>query len=274
MGDLGWGSMRAIATFGKKLFAYRRAIVSLAVRSLQSRYIGTGGGMIWSIVQPLATVFVFWIVFSIGFKAQGPKGAPFVLYFMTAFLPWHFVNEVLNASANTVIANRHLVKKMVFPTETLPIVEIMAATVGHLILLILTILLLLIHGITPGWGILQIGYAYLCTVVLSLGLGWLLAATNVFHRDINQSLVTLLNFWFWMTPIVWSLEMVPEKWQPLLMFNPMFHVVESYRNALLYNNPIWSDTTQLLIFWAIALLIGIGGASIFRRLKPEFADAL
>lgn len=266
--------MQAIIIFGKKLIAYRRVVFSLAVRSFQSRYIGTGGGIIWSIIQPLATVFIFWIVFSIGFKAKGPNGIPFVLYYMTAFLPWNFVSEVLNASTNTVITNRHLVKKMVFPTETLPIVEIMVATVSHLILLAFTILLLFIHGTIPGLGGLQVIYAYLCAVVLSLGLGWLLAATNVFHRDISQSFATLLNFWFWVTPVVWSVDMVPEKWRPLLMFNPMFHVVESYRDALLYNRPVWSDTSQLLIFWVIVILLGVGGAYVFRRLKPEFADVL
>lgn len=254
--------------------ASRRVMLSLAVRGFQSRYIGTGGGVVWSIVHPLATVFVFWVVFSLGFKSDGPKGIPFVLYFMTAFLPWHFVSEVLNASANTILANRHLATKMVFPTETLPIVEIITATVGHLVLLAFTMLLLFMHGVIPGLGALQIFYAYLCAALLSLGLGWILAATNVFHRDINQSLPTVLNFWFWMTPIVWSIDMVSEKWQPLLMLNPMFHIVESYRSALLYDHPVWFDMSQLLIFWTIASLIAAGGAYIFVRLKPEFADVL
>ena len=163
---------------------------------------------------------------------------------------------------------------MVFPTETLPIVEILVATVGHLILLAFTILLLFIHGIIPGWGSLQIVYAYFCAFVLCLGLGWLLASTNVFHRDISQSLVTLLNFWFWMTPVVWGIDMIPEKWRPLMLFNPMFHVVESYRNALLYNRPVWADTYQCLIFWIIVSLLCASGAYVFWRLKPEFADVL
>jgi ABC-type polysaccharide/polyol phosphate export permease len=267
-------TLQAVIAFGKTLVASRRTMISLAVRGFQSRYIGTGGGVIWSIVHPLATVFIFWIVFSLGFKSEGPNGIPFVLYFLTAFLPWHFVSEVLNTSVNTVVANRHLATKMVFPTETLPLVEIMVATVGHLALLAFTILLLVMNGISPGFGAVQIFYAYLCAVMLSLGLGWLLAATNVFHRDISQSLPTLLSFWFWMTPIVWSVEMVPEKWRPLLMFNPMFHVVESYRDALLYARPVWFDMPQLLMFWAITFLIGAGGAYVFLRLKPEFADVL
>lgn len=266
--------MRAVIRFAKTLTTYRRAIWSLAVRGFQSRYIATGGGAIWSVVQPLATVFAFWLVFSLGFKAQGPRGIPFVVYFITALLPWNFVTEVLNASANTVLANRHLVKKMVFPTETLPLVEIIAATAGHLILLAFTILLLLAHGFSLGWGILQILYAYLCAVVLCLGLGWLLAAANVFHRDISQSLTTLLNFWFWMTPIVWSIDMVPERWQSLLMLNPMYHIVESYRNALIYDRFVWADGAQAIVFWAGVFVVGIGGAYVFRRLRPEFADVL
>lgn len=265
---------QALVSFGQKLITYRVAILSLAARSFQSRFVGTGGGMIWSILHPLATVFVFWMVFSLGFKAQGPQGMPFVVYFLTAFLPWSFVSETLNSSANVVVGNRHLVKKMVFPTETLPLVEILAATLGHLILLTFTITLLLIHGIVPGWGLLQLVYAYLCAVVLALGLGWLLAAVNVFQRDVGQSLTMVLNFWFWATPIVWSIDMLPERWRPLMNLNPVYHVVESYRAALLYDRPVWHDITQLSLFWVMALILGICGAYVFRRLKPEFADMM
>lgn len=261
-------------TFLLSVVSRRNVIWALAVRGFQSRFIGTGAGAVWSVLHPLATVLVFWLVFSLGFKAQGPNSVPFVIYFMTAYLPWLFVSEALSTSVVTVVANRHLVKKMVFPTETLPMVEILASTFAHLILVGFTILLLFIHGITPGWWSLQIVYAYFCAAVLSLGLGWLLAAVNVFHRDVGQSLTTVLNFWFWMTPIVWSVDMVPERWQMLLNLNPMLHVAESYRVALLYNRPVWEDPVQLLVFWGLALGLGFCGAYVFRRLKPEFADVL
>jgi len=266
--------MRAIIIFGKTLIAYRVAILSLAVRSFQLRFVGTGGGVIWSIAHPLATVFVYWMVFSVGFKAKGPDGIPFVVYFMTAFLPWCFFTEALTASANVVVGNRHLVKKMVFPTETLPLVEILASTIGHLVLLAFTIALLLMYGIVPGWGALQLVYAYLCAVVLALGLGWLLSAANVFHRDVGQSLNMVLNFWFWATPIVWGVDMLPESWRPVMNLNPAYHVVESYRAALLYDRPVWHDLMQLSLFWVMALLLGLCGAYVFRRLKPEFADMM
>lgn len=254
--------------------SHRNVIWALAVRSFQNRFIGASAGAVWTVVNPLATVLVYWLVFSLGFKAQGPNGIPFAIYFMTAFLPWSFVTEALSTSVGAVVANRHLVKKMVFPTEILPMVEILASTFAHLILLGFTIVLLFVHGVVPGWWSLQIVYAYVCAVVLVLGLGWLFAAVNVFHRDVSQSLATILNFWFWLTPIVWSMDMLPERWRPLLNFNPAFHVVESYRAALLYNRPVWVDMNQLLAFWVLALGLAYCGAYVFRRLKPEFADML
>lgn len=266
--------MNPIIAFGSKLITYRVAILSLAKRSFQVRFVGTGGGVIWSVAHPLATVFAYWLVFSLGFKAKGPDGIPFVVYFMTAFLPWCFLSEVLNASANVVVGNRHLVKKMVFPTETLPLVEILASTVGHLVMLGFTASLLLLYGIAPGWGILQLAYAYLCIVMLALGLGWLFAALNVFYRDVGQSLNIAMSYWFWATPIVWSVDMLPESWRPLMNLNPAYHIVESYRAALLYDQPVSNDLAQLFLFWTMAMLLCFCGAYVFRRLKPEFADMM
>jgi lipopolysaccharide transport system permease protein/teichoic acid transport system permease protein len=252
----------------------REIIWALALRSFQSRFIGTGFGVAWSVISPLVTVLVYWLVFSLGFKARGPQNVPFVVYFMPGFLAWNFVSEALTSSVGAVVANRHLVKKMVFPTEILPMVEILASTFTHAILLGFTILLLLAYGVVPGFWSVQILYAYFCAVTLSLGLGWLLSAINVFHRDVALFLATVLNVWFWMTPIVWSADMLPESWRPFLKLNPMFHIVESYRGSLLYGRPVWSDASQLLLFWILVVLLGTGGSHVFRRLKPEFPDLL
>jgi len=266
--------VQMLIIFIRRLVAYRVAILSLAGRSFKTRFVGTGGGAIWSILLPLATVFSYWMVFSLGFKAKGPNNIPFDVYFMTAFLPWSFFTDSLNAATNSLVNNRHLVKKMVFPTETLPLVEILSSTVGHLILTVFTVGLLLLHGTAPGWGALQLVYGYLCAVALASGLGWLLSAINVFHRDVGQSLSVLLSFWFWATPIVWSVDMLPDNWRPLINWNPVYHVVESYRDALLYDRPVWHDFSQLSVFWGMTLVIGLFGAYVFRRLKPEFADVI
>lgn len=268
------GPFVRVWSFFHLIWKRREMIWSLAIWSFRNRFIGTSAGALWSVFHPLALVFVFWMVFSLGFRATGPGHLPFVVYFMTAFLPWTFFSEALINSTGSIVSNPHLAKKMVFPTEILPLVEIVAATFSHLLLLAFTLVLLIFHGIIPGWWFLQILYAYFCAATLVLGLGWLFSATNVIYRDVSQSLNTVLNFWFWITPIVWSTEMVPEKWRPILNLNPMTHVVESYRDALLYGRPFWSDPIQVLSFWGWTLTFGFIGAYVFHRLKQEFAEVL
>ena len=270
----GSGVIRLAVDFAIRLYRLRGMIYLLAKRDLVSRYVGTLGGPIWAVAQPLATVFVFWFVFAVGFKARGPSNTPFVLYFLAGYLPWLLFTEALNASASSVIANSHLVKKTVFPTEILPLVQVASSTVTHLILLVILMALLAAMGGHLSWTAPQILYYYLCLVSFELGLAWLLASLHVFSRDVGQILVVALNLWFWVTPIVWSPGVLPESVRPLLTLNPMFYVVEGYRNSLLYQIPIWRDPAATLRFWAIVLPCLLSGALVFRRLKPEFADVL
>lgn len=258
--------------FLETTISYRGAIWTLAIKSFQSRFVGTGGGLLWSLVQPLATVFVFWLVFSLGFKATGPGGTSFVSYFLTGFLPWTLFSESLTAAANSVVSNRHLVKRMAFPTETLPLTEVLSSSLGHAILLPIVIGIVWLQGLVPNWHVVQVLYGYGCVSVLALALGWLVAALNVIHRDVGQSLTVILNLGFWLTPVVWSTEMVPEKWRVILVLNPMSYAIEVYRSALLYQRPIWQDPVSTLVFWAGSLLLLAFGAFVFRRLKPQFPD--
>ena len=256
------------------LFKNRIAIISLAKHNFRIRYLGTIGGLLWGVLLPIATVFTYWAVFSVGFKATGPNGMPFDIYFIVAYLPWSFLTEVLSASSIVVINNPHLVKKMVFPTEVLPVVEIISATFNHLILFSITIALLVFHGTTFGLGFFQIFYSYLCLVTLALGLSWLLAAANIFYRDIGQILSVVLNFWFWATPIAWSIEIVPIRYQWVMDLNPAFHIINGYRDALLYDTSLWTNMLSLIFFWIFTTVIFILGGYVFRKLKPEFADVL
>jgi len=249
-------------------------IWAMARRELATRYAGTLGGFLWVIVQPVATVLVFWFVFSVGFKATGPTGAPFILYFVCGYVPWLFFNEVLAASTNGVMGNAHLVKKISFPTEIIPVMYMVAGLVAHGILLAVALGIALLNGVALSFHIFQVLYYFFALCVLSLGLSWALAALNVFYRDIGQAMTVVLNLWFWMTPIVWSLNIIPEKYRWLVELNPMLYVVDGYRNALLYHQWVLPDPAQSVYFWVVAVgLFGLGGY-IFRRLKPEFADVL
>jgi lipopolysaccharide transport system permease protein/teichoic acid transport system permease protein len=253
---------------------HRSMILALAIRELQSRYIGTLGGMFWALAHPLAIVVVFYFVFAVGFRAQAPVNTPFILWFVCGLVPWFFFSEVLPAITNSITGNAHLVKKTVFPTEVLPLVHVIAALIPHGIFLLVLGAMMLLYQVPLAPERLLFIYFLLCTCLLLLGLGWLLAALQVFYRDIGQALTIGLNLWFWSTPIVWSLEIMPAPIAQWMVYNPMYYIVQGYRGTLIFPTVTWPPLDQTLVFWAVTLTLLFLGAFVFQRLKPEFADVL
>ncbi len=258
----------------RNVISHRSMILALALRDLQSRYVGTLGGMLWAFAHPLAVVLVFYLVFAIGFRSQGPVNTPFILWFVGGLVPWFFFSEALQAITHSVTRNSHLVKKTVFPTEVLPLVHLVAGLIPHgVFLAVLAGLMLFFHVPFLPERLLFL-YYLLCMGALLLGLGWLLAALQVFYRDIGQALTIVLNLWFWSTPIVWSADIMPPSIAAWLVYNPMNYIVSGYRNTLIFQTVTWPPLEQSLVFWLATLLLLALGSLIFYRLKPEFADVL
>jgi ABC-type polysaccharide/polyol phosphate export permease len=266
---------RRVIAFLSKLYNYRGVIWAMAVRDLAARYVGSFGGILWSVVHPLATVIIYWFVFSVGFRARGPAGMPFVLYFVSGLVPWLLFSEVLNSSINAVTANAQLVKKTVFPSEILPLVHLTSASFTHLVLLAVLCFLAWHYGYGPTLSTIYVVYYYTALGCFLLGLSWLLGALQVFHRDLGQGMTVVLNLWFWLTPIVWSTEIIPAQFMNAIQYNPIFYVVEGYRSSLTAGSPLlWLDWRKALRFWAVTGPVFLIGAYVFRRLKPDFADVL
>jgi len=246
----------------------------MSKHELASRYIGTVGGPMWAVLHPLMTVLVYWLVFSLGFKTVGPAGMPFVLYFISGFVPWLLFTNTLMGNVSVVTGNPHLVKKTVFPTEVLPIVNLVAETFTHITMLIILLLVVWLYGYQISPFIFQVVYYYFALCFCVLGLSWLLSSLQVFHRDVSHGVSVVLNFWFWLTPIVWTANMVPEKYRWILRLNPLAYLVDGYRKSLLHHQPAWEDIIGGAYYWLVAIFIFVTGAYVFKRLSLEFADVL
>jgi len=257
-----------------QVLRHRAVILALAWRDLQSRYAGTLGGTLWAFAHPLAVVTVFYFVFAIGFKSQGPSNTPFILWFVCGLVPWFYFNDTLLAITNSITGNAHLVKKTVFPTEVLPVVHVVSGLFSHLIFLFILAMMLFSFHVPFQAQRFLIVYYLGCSIVLLLGLGWLFASLQVFFRDVGQGLTIALNLWFWGTPIVWAQTIMPAKFQWVFFFNPVYYIIEGYRGLLIYPSLRWPGLHQTLYFWGINLLIVASGAYTFRRLKPEFVDVM
>ncbi len=257
------------------LIGNRRYLIwELIKREVAAQYIGSRLGFIWTIINPLALILIFWFVFGFGLKAKPLNNIPFAIWLTAGMAAWFNFAEIWGRATAIVVANPHLVKKVRFPTSILPVVTVGAALVSHTIFLGLLIVLLWGYHIPLTFWIGQAAYYYAAMVVLVLGLSWLTASVNVFFRDTTQVVQLLLQIGFWGTPIFWDINIMPPTVRTILKLNPIYYIVQGYRDSFIYGVPFWHDWRWGLYFWSVAGLILMTGALVFRRLRPHFADVL
>jgi ABC-type polysaccharide/polyol phosphate export permease len=259
----------------RSLLAHRALAWRLAMTQLRSQYASTFFGAIWAVLQPAATVAVYWFVFTFGIRmASNPSGPPFLLMLIVALSAWFFFNDAIIAGQAAVVNNAYMLKKIAFPVEILPAVPIAAAGLVHAGVLGFVLLLVLLNGVPPSWHLLLLIYYTSALTLLASGIAYLLASLSVFQRDWAQLSGLVLQLWFWLTPIVWSPEVFSPRVRAVLAFNPMFYVVEGYRDALLNGAGQLPTLATTVSFWCVTLaILGLGGA-VFGRLRPDFADVL
>jgi ABC-type polysaccharide/polyol phosphate export permease len=252
----------------------RRMLWLLTKNDFKQRYLGNMLSLIWAFIQPTVTILIFWFVFQVGFKAQPVYDFPFILWLITGMLPWFFFSEGLSNGTNSIIANNFLVKKVVFRVGLLPIVSLMSALVVHAFFICFMFAMFIYYDYSPEIYWLQIPYYLLATSLLLLGLSWLTSSVVVFFKDMGQFVAMMIQFGFWLTPIFWSMKMIPDKYHWIVQLNPIVYVVDGYRNSMIYHQWFWTDINATLYFWLVTAGIFILGGLTFRKLKPHFADVL
>jgi lipopolysaccharide transport system permease protein/teichoic acid transport system permease protein len=260
--------------FLRLVFVQRRLIWSLTRREVSSQYVGSLLGFVWKLIQPLMMITVFWVVFSMGFKVKPQNDVPFVVWFTAGLCAWFFFAEIVDGSIWLLISNANLIKKTVFHAHILPVVKIGACLIAHGMFLVILIALIAFSGMPFSLYYFQVVYYLVCLIVLSLGISWAVSALNVFIRDVGQIVGVLLQMGFWATPIFWELRIMPPQAQAFLKLNPMFYIVQGYRESFIYFSPFWRHPYQTVYFWVVAGAILVGGALVFKKLKPQFADVL
>jgi len=266
--------LRRLCDFFRLLLDRRHLILELVKREVAAQYVGSRLGFVWTIVNPLFLILIFWFVFGFGLKSQPMQDIPFSVWLTAGMAPWFNFSEIWSRATGSIVANPHLVRKVQFPTSILPVATVGAALVSHLIFLALLLVLLLGYGIPLRLWIFQALYYYLAMVVLVLGLSWLSAALNVLFRDTAQVVQLLLQIGFWTTPIFWDIRIMPPMVQTLLKLNPMYYIVQGYRDSFIYGTGFWRHPYQTLYFFCICSVSLLLGVYVFSRLKPQFADVL
>lgn len=257
------------------LYYNRKITWSLAVNDFKTKYAGSYLGIFWAFVNPLVTTAVYWFVFQVGLKSGRTCDFPFVLWLMSGLVPWFFFQDALTGGTNALLEYNYLVKKVVFDIDILPIVKVISAFFIHVFFTVFILVLCACYGYFPTVYTLQIVYLMVCNVALSLGLAYLTSAIVGFFRDLTQIINIILQVGVWMTPIMWdATQYLGPKMQLIMKLNPMYYIVEGYRDALLAKEWIIGDGIWTIYFWVITVVIWILGVTIFKKLKVHFADVL
>ncbi len=255
----------------RQLLNTRDLIWAWTMRTLRGRYQQSALGWFWAIVQPVAAVAIFAIVFT-RIVPVDTGGVPYILFSYTAVVPWTLLSTSLTDMAMSLVQNMNLVGKIYFQREALPIATLLARLADFGISFILIVILVIFYGIQVSpLGLLLLPIIFLIQLALILGLGIGAAALNIFYRDVDPLLKLVIQIWFYASPILYPVSLVPEKWHWLYFLNPMAGIITGYRDVLIYHT---LPGGYLLPSALISLLILVLGYWFFKKVEFQFADII
>lgn len=259
----------------KNLWRYRGFILGTVQREFQARYLHSVLGGIWAILNPLAMIFIYTVVFGriMQPRVHGVDGtAAYGVFLCAGVMTWGTFTEVIQRCLQVFIEHANLIKKMSFPRAALPLIALLSAALNFGIVFGMLLLFLAVAGRFPGWSIVAFIPLLLVQQAFALGLGVALGVVNVFFRDVAHGVTILLQFWFWFTPIVYPPEILGEPLRRLLGLNPLTRLVVAYQQVVL--NGIWPDWSQFLVPAACAVAALAAGVVAFRRFSDDMVDCL
>jgi lipopolysaccharide transport system permease protein len=254
-----------------ELWRFRELLYFLTWRDIKVRYKQTVLGIAWAVLQPLLTMVVFTIFFGNLGRMQS-DGLPYPLFTYTALLPWQLFAHALNESGNSVVASQNLITKAYFPRLVIPLAPVLAGLVDFVIASGILLILMAVYGVLPTASVIALPLFVAVALLAAVGAGLWLSALNVEYRDVRYTIPFLTQFWLFVTPVIYPLTIVPERWRLLYSLNPMVGVVEGFRWALL-GKPLATPAALAVSTFAAAAMF-VSGAIYFRRREDAFADSV
>jgi lipopolysaccharide transport system permease protein len=261
----------------RALITRRELLGDFAWRELRSRYKGSALGFAWNFLVPLSQLAVFWILFGVllGTRPRTATGEqPYAIFLFVGLLPWTYFANSLGQGASSIVANGAIVKKVRLPLQLLPAASVLSSLANFLLSLVVPFVVLAVFGPRHPEGLLFVPLLIVIQTVMNLGFAYLLAAANVFYRDVQHILGILLTAWYFVTPVLFSVEILADRpaERELLYANPMSAVIVSYQRALL--DGLAPDWARLAYSAAVAIVLFFIGFAYFRRSSDDFEAAL
>ncbi|MGN1300026.1 MAG: ABC transporter permease [Clostridia bacterium] len=253
----------------KNLYNYRELIKTSVKKDIGGKYKHSFLGVLWSFINPLLQIAVYAIIFPLIMKNNIPN---YTVFMVCGLIPWNYFATVINRASFTFIENGNIIKKVYFPREILPLSLVTSETINFLISTIIIICFTLAYGMGLTKYVLLYPLVLLVQYILLLGISLIVSSVTVYFRDLQHFIGVLLQLFFYATPIVYSVETIPENFRWILKINPMTYIIEGFRDIFYYHQI--PDVKMLGIVLVIGILLCIVGYLIFNKLQKKFAEEL
>lgn len=264
-----------VASYFAEIYRYRGFIVGSVTREFSARYKSSMLGSTWLFLQPLAQILVYTLIFSSVMRARLPgvnSAFAYSIFLCSGILTWGFFAEILTKCQSMFLDSANLIKKLSFPRIILPIIVVINAAFGFAIIFGLFIIFLVVSGNFSGWPVLALVPLLAVMITFALGLGMVLGVLNVFFRDVGQFFNIMIQFWFWLTPVVYPIATLPVWAHDLLALNPMTALVTGFQTVLVQRT--WPDWGHVAVVFVAGLALCLLGLHLFRTHSGEIVDEL
>lgn len=251
----------------KEIYAYREMLINLVSKELRARYKGSVFGFLWTFFNPLLMLIVYSVVFSFITRSNIKN---YAMFLFVALLPWNYLSASLLQGAGSLVYNANLIKKVYFPREVLPLSIVLANLVNYLLSLLILIPALLIFRVRLTSALLAFPLVLLVETFLITALVLIVSVVNVYFRDLEHITGVFVTMWFFLTPVLYSPDIIPPSMRTLFNLNPMTPIINAYRDV--FFNGVWPDVEMLAILVFGYFLLFLGSLAVFERLQRGVAE--
>ena len=232
-------------------------------------------GMLWSILDPLIQIFAYWFAFGLGIRGGKPvNGVEYINWMLVGLTPWFFLSASIRKGTKSIHKKVNIITKMKFPISILPTTVIFKELFSHLIMIVVIIVFILFNGVDISLNSLGVIYYIFCAVAFSISLTMVTSVANMFTRDVGKAVNASMRLLMFITPILWTMEKLPRWALTVMKCNPLFYIIDGYRNSLLFNKGILLYSKRMLVFWIIVIFLFSIGSLLMYKFKHKFIDLI
>lgn len=248
-------------------------IFSIAKYEILSENRDSKIGILWGILNPLIQIMAYWFAFGVGIRGGADiDGVPFINWMLVGLIPWFFLSSTIRNGTIAIHKRAYIITKMKFPISILPTAEILKELFTHLISIIILLVFLLLNGVEFKLYMIRVIYYLFASILFSISFSMVTSVLNMMTRDVKRIINASMRLLIYVTPVLWSMDKLPDWGLIIVKLNPLFYIVNGYRNSLLYDVPIFSNLKYFFYFWSILIILFLVGCKLLYTFKQKFID--